>query len=257
MALMTDTAPSVGGAPTRERDAHYLLTALALSATAYLGFWFTYFGPNLRGSYPAAAPAVHRHGWSFFAWYLLLPLQAGLIRARRVRAHRTLGWSSVALAAVMTATGMLVLGVQMAQALASPAPSFWSSFGLMVLATLVLFIGFYTAAIVLRRDRAIHKRLMLVAGAAGLGAAGFRIVMTLFGPVDWATPAGILATNVFILGGIAYDAVRERRVHPVYWLALATCLVVEVSAWLGASTGIGQSLARGLAWVGHTFAGLY
>jgi hypothetical protein len=75
--------------------------------------------------------------------------------------------------------------------------------------------------------------------------------------VDWATPAGILATNVFILGGIAYDAVRERRVHPVYWLALATCLVVEVSAWLGASTGIGQSLARGLAWVGHTFAGLY
>jgi Amino acid permease len=257
MALMTDSAPSVAGAPTREREAYYLRTALALSATAYLGFWFTYFGPNLRGTYPAAAPAVHLHGWSFFAWYLLLPLQAGLIHARRVRAHRTLGWSSLGLAAVMTATGTLVLGVQMAQAAASPEPSYWSSFGLMIFATLLLFVGFYTAAIVLRRDRAIHKRLMLVAGAAGVGAAAFRIAMTLFGPVDWATPAGILATNRFILGGIGYDAVRERRVHRVYWFALAICLVVEVSAWLGAPTGVGQSLARGLAWVGHTFAGLY
>ncbi len=257
MALMTDAVPVVVGAPSRQREAHYLLTALALSATAYLGFWFTYFGPNIRGTYPAAAPAVHLHGWSFFAWYLLLPLQAGLIHARRVRTHRTLGWSSIGLAAVMTATGTLVLGVQMAAAVASPEPSFWSSFGLMIFATLVLFIGFYTVAIVLRRNRAIHKRLMLVAGAAGLGAAGFRIVMTMFGPVDWATPAGILATNMFILGGIGYDAFRERRVHRAYWLALAICLVVEVSAWLGASSGVGQSLARGLAWVGHTFAGLY
>lgn len=257
MALMTDAATSVASASPRAREAHYLRTALALSVTAYLGFWFTYFGPNLQGTYPAAAPAVHLHGWSFFAWYLLLPLQAGLIHARRLRAHRTLGWSSLGLAAVMTATGMLVLGVQMAAAVASPEPTYWSAFGLMIFATLVLFIGFYTAALVLRRDRAAHKRLMLVAGAAGLGAAGFRIVLTLFGPVDWATPAGILATNVFILSGIAYDAFREPRVHPAYWVGLAVCVAVEVSAWLSVSTGVGQSLARSLAWVGHTFAGLY
>ncbi len=254
---MTDAAPSVGSALPRARETHYLWTALALSATAYLGFWFTYFGPNLRGTYPTAAPAVHLHGWSFFAWYLLLPLQAGLIQARRVRAHRTLGWSSLGLAVVMAATGTLVLGVQMAAAVASPEPTFWSAFGLMIFATLVLFMGFYTAALVLRRDRAAHKRLMLMAGAAGLGAAGFRIVLTLAGPVEWATPAGILATNVFILGGIAYDALREHRVHPAYWSGLAICVIVEVSAWLSVSTGVGQALARGLAWVGHTFAGLY
>lgn len=254
---MTDAASFAASAPPRARDAYYLRTALALSATAYLGFWFTYFGPNLGGTYSAAAPAVHLHGWSFFAWYLLLPLQAGLIHARRVRAHRTLGWSSLGLAAVMTATGTLVLGVQMAAAAASPEPTFWSAFGLMVFATLVLFIGFYVAALALRRDRAAHKRLMLVAGAAGVGAAVFRIVLTLCGPVEWATPAGILATNVFILGGIAYDAFRERRVHPAYWSGLAICVAVEVSAWLSVSTGVGQSLARGLAWVGHTFAWLY
>ena len=166
MASMIDAATTAASAPTRAREPHYLRTAVALSATAYLGFWFTYFGPNLRGTYPTAAPAVHLHGWSFFAFYLLLPLQAGLIHARRVRLHRTLGWSSLALAAVMTATGTLVLGVQMATALASPEPGFWSAWGLMIFATLVLFIGFYIAAIVLHRDRASHKRLMLVAGLA-------------------------------------------------------------------------------------------
>jgi hypothetical protein len=248
---------AVVGAPPSKRDAQYLWIALAMSATAYLGFWFTYFGPNLRGTYPTASPAVHLHGWSFFAWYLLLPLQAGLIHARRVRAHRFLGWSSLGLAAVMTATGTLVLGVQMASAAAAPEPSFWSAFGLMIFATLVLFLGFYAAAIVTRRNRAAHKRLMLVAGAAALGAAGFRIVMTLFGPVDWAAPAGILATNVFILVGIGYDVWRERRVHVAYGSGLAICVVVEVSAWLGVSTGVGRSVARGLGWAGHAFAGLY
>jgi hypothetical protein len=234
-----------------------LRTALALSATAYIGFWFTYFGPNLQGTYPAASPAVHLHGWSFFAWYLLLPLQAGLIHTRRVRVHRTLGWCSLALATVMTATGMLVLGHQMADAVASPEPSFWSAFGLMVFVTLVLFVGFYAAALVLRRDRASHKRLMLMAGAAGLGAAGFRIVMTLFGPVEWATPAGILATNLFIVGGMIHDAYRERRIHPAYTVGLVLCVVLEVSAWLGVSTGAGQEVAQGLAWIGRTFSALY
>lgn len=257
MAFMTDVASPVASGPPRGREAHYLRSALALSATAYLGFWFTYFGPHLQGTYPPAATAVHLHGWSFFAWYLLLPLQAGLIHARRVRLHRTLGWSSLGLTLVMAATGTLVLGVQMAAAVASPEPGFWSAFGLMVFATLVLFIGFYAAALALRRDRAAHKRLMLVAGAAGLGAAGFRLVVALVGPVEWAPPVGILATNVFILGGIAYDTFRERRVHSAYLVGLAVCVVVESSAWLGASTGVGLSLARGLAWVGHTFARLY
>jgi len=230
---------------------------VALSATAYAGFWFTYVGPSLLGAYPSVAGAVHLHGWSFFAWYLLLPLQAGLIHSRRVRVHRGLGWCSLGLAAIMTASGTLVLGVQMAAAGRSPTPTYWSTFGPMIFATLALFIGFYTAAIVRRGDRAAHKRLMLVAGAAGVGAAGFRLMLALFGPVEWATPAGILATNLFIVGGIVHDSRRESRVHPAYWWGLAACVVIEVSAWLGVSTAGGRGLARGLAWVGQTFGGLY
>lgn len=243
-------------APRDTRDPFYLQAALAIGATAYLGFWFTYFGPQVRGTYPHAAPAVHVHGWSFFAWYLLFPLQAGLIRSRRIGLHRALGWASLALAALMTATGLLVLGVRMAAATDSPG-SFWSVFGPMVGSTLVLFAGFYAAALVFRRRGAHHKRLLIVAGAAGLGAAGFRIVGAAFGEVAWAVPAGILATNLFILAGMVHDQRRDARIHLAYLTGLPMCLGVELAAWLVVPTAPGQAMAHGLAWVGRTLAFLY
>lgn len=242
---------------TKKRDAHYLRTAIAISATVYLGFWFTYFGPGIGGTYPETSLAVHAHGWSFFAWYLLFPLQAALVHTRRIRLHRTLGSLSVALAAFMVATGLLVVGVRMADAAASPEPSFWSLFGPMIFATLALFAGFYAAALVMRRKAAYHKRLLIVASAAGMGAAGFRIVVALFGQVIWAVPVGILATNVFIVGGMAYDRLREGRVHRAYLIGLPVCLAVEVGVWLLTPAGPGRVVAGGLAWVGRTFGFLY
>jgi hypothetical protein len=251
------TSPARSTAPARVRDKRHLGAALAISAAVYLGFWFTYFGPNLRGTYPATSAAVHLHGWSFFAWYLLLPLQASLIHARRVRLHRTLGWLSIALASLMVASGLLVIGVRMAEAVASREPSFWSMFGPMIAATLVLFAGFYAAAVVRRRVSASHKRLVLVASAAGMGAAAFRIIGALWGQVLWAVPAGILASNVFIVAGMAYDYVRDRRVHPAFQIGLLVCLGVEVGVWLLTPTSAGRAVAHGLAWVGHTAGFLY
>ena len=70
------------GALSKEpSDRFYLFMALALALTAFGGFSVTYFGPLARGAYPDVSQTVHVHGWTFFAWYLLLPLQAGLVRA--------------------------------------------------------------------------------------------------------------------------------------------------------------------------------
>ena len=239
------------------RDAHYLQTALAISLTTFAGFWFTYFGPHLRGTYTEAAVAVHVHGWSFFGWYLLLPLQAGLIHARRVRLHRTLGLASVALATLMVTTGLLVIGVQMQAASTAAEPTFFALFGPMIFATLVLFAGFYVAALRFRRNGAYHKRLVLVASAAGMGAAVFRLLGALVGPVSWGATGGMLATNLFIVWGMVHDLRRERRIHPAYQIGLAVCVALELAAWLLTPTPVGQALAHGLAWVGRTFAFLY
>ena len=80
---------------------------LAISATAFIGFYFTYFAPIATGNYPTVSPAIHVHGWSFFIWYLLLPLQAILIAKGCTRLHMILGGSSVVLQLV--GTTMLIL----------------------------------------------------------------------------------------------------------------------------------------------------
>jgi hypothetical protein len=79
---------------SRTRESFYLWIAIAMSVTAFLGFSFTYFRPLYRGEFRHLSKTVHVHGWSFFAWYLLLPAQAALIRARQVKVHRALGISS-------------------------------------------------------------------------------------------------------------------------------------------------------------------
>lgn len=58
------------------RTSFYLWIAVAMSVTAFAGFSFTYFEPLFRGEYPRVSPLVHVHGWTFFAWYLLLPAHA-------------------------------------------------------------------------------------------------------------------------------------------------------------------------------------
>lgn len=235
----------------------FLLLTVAMTATVFVGFWFTYFGPILTGSYERISPLVHLHGWTFFAWYLLLPLQAGLIRIRQVRRHRTLGLLSLALATVMVLTGLVVVGVRMRDALASPEPSFWSANGPGVFATLALFASFYAAALLLRRKSALHKRLIIVASAAGMGAATFRIFMVGFGPLPWIALAGILVTNLFILAGMAHDLHREGRIHKAYLVGLPVCVALELGILFGTPTPAGQILSRGLAWIGTTFGFLY
>jgi hypothetical protein len=239
------------------RAPDFLVLTLAISAAVFTGFTFTYFGPILSGTYQKVSPLVHLHGWSFFAWYLLLPFQAGLIRTRRVGVHRTIGGLSLALAAVMVVTGLIVIGVRMRETLAAPEPDFWTFSGPVVFSTLLLFTAFYSAALLRRRESALHKRLIIIASAAGMGAAMFRILLVTVGPLPWITIAGILGTNLFILGGMAFDLAREKRIHLAYKIGLPLCVAVELTIFLMTPTPAGQLLARALAWVGSTLGFIY
>ncbi len=242
---------------TRGRDPHYLWATLAITAAVFLGFSFTYFAPILSGAYPTTSPTVHVHGWTFFAWYLLLPMQAYLVQTRRLPLHRTAGAASMILATLMIVTGMIVIGAQMEIARTSPEPTFFGFFGPAIFATLVLFAGFYVAALVNRRRAPFHKRFLIVASAAGMGAATFRIMAAGFGQTLWVAPVGVLATNLFIIPGMIHDRWKDGRVHPAYLLGLAVCVTVEAMAILLTPSPVGRAVADGLAWVGRASAFLY
>jgi len=239
------------------RGRHYLWLCLTTSAIAFLGFSFTYFGPMARGVYQDVSPTVHIHGWTFFLWYLLLPLQAGLVSYRRVATHRLLGKVSVILAVAMVATGMVVIGTQMELTRRGETIPFWQFLGPTVFMTLVLFAAFYALALRFRQKRALHKRLIILASTGALGAAGFRVLGQVIGFGTLAGIGGILAPNLIVLAAIGVEVRRGEGIHPVYRWGLPISLLLEVGTMVLTPTPAGQALAAGLAWVGRLSAPLY
>ncbi len=239
------------------RDPSHLRLALVMSGAVALGFGYTYFLPLATGTHAPASAAVHVHGWSFFLWYALLPLQAWLARQRRMDLHRALGGASLALAILMVASGLLVVGVRMERALAGEPSAFWLPFGPAVFSTLLLFAAFYSGALWMRRQPDWHRRLMILASAGGLGAAMFRVLMIAFGPQAWIAPVGILLPNLLIVAAMWHDHRHDGRVHPVYRWGLFNTLLVEgfsIAAW---HAPWGPAYRELLALVGRTFGALY
>jgi hypothetical protein len=244
----------------------YIGLALGMSFTAYWGFAYTYFTPVLAGTYPEVSPAVHIHGWSFFLWFLLLPFQALLMATGLRRTHMTLGGASVALAAVMVLTGILVASVRINQGLSATEPDeltmFWKDFGQLIMYNMILFVGFYGTAIARRDQPDVHKRMMVLASASILPAAIFRIIVGLTGfywlaTPGWVMPAAFFLPAVFIVIGMVYDRVAKGSVHRAYLVGLPVLLVVHGLGLIMAGTAAGEAVSRIMALFAHVFGALY
>lgn len=249
--------PSRASARRQPRGVPYLWLTLTTSAVAYLGFSFTYFGPTLAGEYPEVSPMVHVHGWAFFLWYLLVPVQAGLAHSGRQGLHRTLGYGSLALASLMAFTGLVVVGVQMDLARGPQGSPFWTLLGPGIFVTLALFVLFYGLALHFRRRPALHKRLILLASTGALGAAAFRILGQVIGFGPAAGVGGILLPNLIIVGAILVELRRGEGVHPVYRWGLTVSVLAEVGMILLTPTPVGEGVSVALARVGVWLGALY
>ena len=235
----------------------YLGISAAMGCTVLAGFWLTYFGPVFRGSYPEVSPLVHVHGWSFFAWYVLLPVQAGMIRSGKVALHRTLGLASVALAVLMIVVGLIVSLVLIDTARAPEPDPFAELMGLPIFATWVVFTAFYVEAIRRRRRVGHHKRLILLASAAPLGSAIVRILAPILGSGAGVSVGGSLAATLFPVFGVMHDRRNGGRLHPVYMWGIPAMVLIIGGAYLVGDTAGGEVMARGLAWVGRALRPLY
>lgn len=189
------------------------------------------------------------HGWSFFLWLVLFPLQAILIGRQRRTLHKTLGKMSVGLVLLMTLTGLLVVSVRADEAARTGEPLVWLLYGPIILSNLILFVAFYTASIrmALTNRWHAHKRLMIVASGIGVGAGISRWVMILSGFHPLSIPIGMLSCSVFLLIGMVYDAVTMRSVHLAYWIGLATFVFVMIPL-------LPQVSEENVAWVNQWLA---
>jgi hypothetical protein len=244
------------GALQKERWFYALLVTL-ITVSVFVGFTQTYLPPAPFAGSDAPLPvAVHIHGVSFLAWYTLLALQAALVLRGAMRLHRGLGAASLVLVVVMVATGLFVVAVRMESGLEQGDP-FWAAYSLVILSNLVLFAGFFGAAIGHRRRPDQHRRYILLAAATGSGAAQFRNYMALFGPGAMAVPAGILFTNLFIVVALIGDRLIRGKFSRTYLAALPVIVLFECAMLGLASTSAGMAVQRALVEALRPFFALY
>ncbi len=246
-----------------KRSRFYVWMAVTMVVITFWGFAETYFAPlfsdeSAFGGQVSDLPfIVHLHGWSFFLWYLLVLFQAALIARAKRALHRRIGLFSIALAAVMTITGLIIIPVNIYNEATMEGPPIWTLFGPAILSILFLFLAFYALALRHRTRPALHKRYMILAGIPALGAAVFRIFLSLLGPKMLNIPAGILVTNALIVAAMLHDRRSEGKVHKVYWVGITVCVGVELLLFALPHTALGKAVNGALATIGGKLLFLY
>jgi len=211
----------------------FTLMSIAMLVAVYVGFARSFFLRPLFPEWPAPAePVFYVHGAFFTAWMVLLVTQALLVATRRVDIHRKLGTAGCALAIGMIALGMLgslVAASRPGGFNGVPVPPL--QFLVVPFFDLVFFALFFGLAIARRGDPQSHKRLMLLATIALLGAAFARW------PYLWRDPNPFVfygLADLFIVALAIWDFRQRGGLHPVTrWGGLA--LIVSAPARLALS----------------------
>jgi hypothetical protein len=186
-------------------------------------------------------PLVHLHGALFTGWVVLFITQTALVASHRLAVHRRLGVAGAVLAAAMVLVGTST-AVATAKRGGAPVGVDPLAFLAIPIFDMVLFATFVTAALVLRRNKETHKRLMLLAYISIIVAAVARLPGVL--PLG---PLAFFGLGYFlVVVAVIYDLVSRHRVHKAY-LWGGALMVASVPLRLAISgTGLWQAFAQAL-----------
>lgn len=208
----------------------YTSMGLAIALTVIWGFAASFYFARWMAR-PPLAPDMTRllylHGAVFTLWVALMVVQPLLIASRNTALHRRLGWLGAATAAAMVVVGNVA-------AIAAIHGGF-RGLGDPYVFYAVPFFAINSFAIVIWfairwRDHAeTHKRLILLANSAILGAAIARIPLA--GIQAGAPFSFIFGPDLIILAGMVYDWRTRGRVHLV-WLRGGAALVASQIAMM-------------------------
>ena len=154
-------------------SAFYGALGWVAAAAVLAGFSTTYFFPLAGGRFGGPWVA-HVHGGLFLAWVVLFIVQPWLVRAGRIRLHRTLGLAAIPLAVAMAASGIGVGLYAVQRDLAAGLGETAYSQLLGVVTAMTGFVILVAIGIALRRKPDWHKRTMVLATIAILWPAWFR-----------------------------------------------------------------------------------
>jgi hypothetical protein len=234
--------------PLEQRNTHlhestrgrrfFLSMACLLAALVFLGFAPSFYLRQFS-SQPVLPGLLVVHGWVFSSWLLLLISQAALAHAGRVDLHRRLGIIGASLAAIMVPLGLWVAIDTAAHGSAGTRVDLPPlQFLIIPLGQILIFGGLVTAAIALRGNPAVHKRLIVIASINLVAPALARITRDI---LNIAGPLPVFAAMTILVGlCFAFDFATRSRIHPAFAIAgIASLLsfparfaVSQTHAWL-------------------------
>jgi hypothetical protein len=218
----------------------YITAMVYMTVLVFAGFWASYFG-QLFADLPTRHWFIHLHAAVFTGWLVLLLVQASLVASGNTKLHRKLGVAGGIYGLVIVLLGLIIAFLFPIQNIES---GIWSldeaaSFLILPLGDMLIFSGFFGAAIWYRSKIEIHKRLILLASVMLV----FPAVARIFGETQifalvffWLAP---------VMAGIILDRVLHKKIHPVYLLGVAVFLMSIARMLVWQSEGwllIGRSL---------------
>lgn len=245
---MTTTAAAAGAVRTwdaRSDRKAYIVWIACVWAAILLGF-----GTDIvRYVHETPAPPLilNVHGGVYALWLALVTTQIALVEGRKVRLHKTLGWWTAGVSAVMVPLGVIAALVDKARVFGHPdadLPFLGEEF-----IDMAGFAVLMTAGLLRRKDLAAHKRLMILS-AVSLSDAGFGRIWTNGFKIVPAGPAAPVVwwlqyywgVPLLLIAMAGWDLWRRRRIHPAVLFGAAVLFSGEIVA-----TALYYSPAWGLA----------
>jgi hypothetical protein len=149
---------------------------LLLLLIGFSPYYLHHRGEDGRTIHPVMVVFDFVHGLSIAAWYVLVLVQALLVASDHRRLHMRLGWLSVALVPLITISAVVtalhsVREMPRVVRFEMPYPHFL----LVMLTEVAVFVVCAIAGILLRKQPAVHRVLMMTASLSLLGGATSRI----------------------------------------------------------------------------------
>lgn len=220
-------------APGIARRSFYSLVGLAALLLVFAGFARTYYLKALFAT-PALPPLLQLHGAVMTGWFALLFVQARLIATHRTAVHRRMGivgagWALL----VLIVGGATALHAARRGFTPGPPPLQFLVVPLMDLVVFGLLIG---AALLYRRRREFHRRLMLMGSLAILAPAVSRLPLTVVQRGGLPVIFGVVLLAAAAC--VAYDSWRHRRLHPAFgWSLLLVVVSVPLRVAIAGTSG--------------------
>jgi len=187
--------------------------SLLIAAVIVYGFSGT-VGNKLIHASPRRPILLWVHAVLFSSWAAFYISQSALVRMRKMKVHRTLGWVGAALGTSMVVIGFWVAVVMARFDTSQLHRANRDAFLIVPLFDILAFATCLALAILWRQNPEHHRRLMLIATCALTGAAFGRI------PLMHAPLSFYSGVDGLILLGVLRDLVVSRRIHTVYLIAV-------------------------------------